>query len=81
MPTVIHNLKGYRFFFFSIDRGEPIHIHVSKGRGYAKFWLNPVELARSRNFRGHELNEIIVLIEENREQIERSWREHFSGEN
>lgn len=81
MPTVIRNLKGNRFFFFSLDRGEPIHIHVSKGRGYAKFWLDPIELARSRNFRSHELDEIKRLIEENREEIERSWREHFSREN
>ncbi len=81
MPTAIHNLKGYRFFFFSLDRGEPIHIHVSEGRGYAKFWLNPIELARSRNFRSHELEEIKRLIDENKDEIERRWREHFSREN
>ena len=27
MPTVFENLQGYRFFFFSLDRGEPMHIH------------------------------------------------------
>lgn len=81
MPTVIHNLKGYRFFFFSLDRGEPMHIHISKGRGYAEFWIDPIELERSRNFRSHELNEIRKLIEEHKEEIERSWRAHFSGEN
>ena len=80
MPTVIRNLKGYRLFFFSIDRGEPIHVHVSKARGYAKFWLDPIELARSRNFRSHELNEIIKLITENRGEIERSWHAHFNRE-
>jgi hypothetical protein len=70
MPTVFENLRGYRFFFFSLDRGEPIHIHVAQGRGYAKFWLRPQELAKSRNFRGHELNEIARVIEEHREEIE-----------
>ncbi len=78
MPTVFHKLRGYRFLFFSLDRGEPIHIHVAKGRGHAKFWMRPLELARSRNFRSHEINEIAELIEENRQEIERRWDEHFS---
>ena len=81
MPTIFHNLAGYRFFFFSLDRGEPMHVHVSKGRGYAKYWMQPLELAKSRNFRSHELNEIARLIEEHRDQIERSWNAHFNPEN
>ena len=80
MPTVFRNLRGYRFFFFSLDRGEPMHIHVARDRGYAKFWMRPVELARSRSFRSHELNVIAKLIEENREEIERRWNEHFGRE-
>ena len=80
MPTVFRNLRGYRLFFFSLDRGESIHIHVAKGRGYAKFWMSPLELARSRNLRSHELNAIEELIEENREEIERRWNEHFGRE-
>jgi len=78
MPTIIENLFGYRFFFFSLDRGEPMHVHVAKGRGYAKYWMQPLELAKSRNFRAHELNEIAKLIEEHRVEIERRWNEHFS---
>jgi len=35
---------GYRFFFFSNEGTEPPHIHVERGDGYAKFWLEPVEL-------------------------------------
>jgi hypothetical protein len=77
MPTVFHNLRGYRFFFFSLDRGEPMHIHVAKDRGYAKYWMRSLQLARSRNFRSHELNEIAKLIEEHRDEITKSWNEHF----
>lgn len=80
MPTVINNLYGYRLFFFSLDRGEPVHIHVAKGHGYAKYWLQPLTLARSRNFRDHELNEIARLVETHRNEIERKWHEHFSRE-
>ena len=36
MPTVIQ-IKGYRFFFFSNERNEPIHIHIEKADSYAKF--------------------------------------------
>lgn len=79
MPTVLHSVRGYRFFFFSLDRGEPMHIHVARGRGYAKYWMQPLELARSHNFRGHELNEIAGLIADNREEIERKWHAHFDG--
>ncbi len=70
MPTVFQNLHGYRFFFYSLDRGEPMHIHVTKDRKYAKYWLQSIELARSRNLRSHELNEIRKLIEEHRPEIE-----------
>ncbi|MBI2431807.1 MAG: DUF4160 domain-containing protein [Candidatus Hydrogenedentes bacterium] len=78
MPTVFSDIRGYRFFFFSVDRNEPMHIHVARQRGYAKFWLEPFELARTRNCRSHELNEIASLILENKAAIERKWREHFS---
>ena len=81
MPTVFRNLKGYRFFFFSLDRGEPIHIHVEKDNKHVKFWLSPLELAKSRNFRSHELSEIRKLIVNNIEDIRRKWYEHFKREN
>ena len=77
MPHIFTK-KGYRFFFFSLDRGEPIHVHVEQQRAYAKFWLSPIELARSRNFRSHQLNEIRKLIEEHRTEIEDKWHEHFN---
>ncbi len=77
MPTIFENLFGYRFFFYSVDRGEPMHVHVAKEHGHAKYWMRPLELAKSRNFRGHQLNEIARLIEEHRDEIEGAWYEHF----
>ena len=32
---------------------------------YAKFWLKPVCIARSRGFRDHELNDITEIVENN----------------
>ncbi|OQA80873.1 MAG: hypothetical protein BWY31_03875 [Lentisphaerae bacterium ADurb.Bin242] len=36
MPTVLR-IGQYRFFFFSYDLGEKIHIHVIKEKNEAKF--------------------------------------------
>lgn len=80
MPSAINDLRGYRLFFFSLDRSETVHSHVAKGRGYAKYWPQPLTLARSRNFRDHELDEIARLVETNRHEIERKWHERFSPE-
>jgi len=76
MPTVLR-IKGYRFFFFSLDRDEPIHIHVEKRDGYAKFWIKPLALARSRGFRQNELGDIRKIIERHHALIEEKWHEHF----
>ncbi len=81
VPTIFENKNGFRYFFVSLDRGEPMHIHVGQGRKYAKFWLEPVELAKSRNLRSHELAEIRKTIEENLNEIRSRWREHFGWEN
>lgn len=53
MPTVL-NIKGYRFFFYSLEGNEPPHIHVEHGDKVGKFWLNPVNLASSYGFRSHD---------------------------
>jgi hypothetical protein len=49
MPTILR-LRGYRFFFFSGEGGEPPHIHVESAENYAKFWLDI--LVGSRGFGG-----------------------------
>ena len=54
MPTLLR-WKGYRFFFWSGDRGEPPHVHVKKGAGEAKIWLDPPALAKAVDFRDHEI--------------------------
>ncbi len=76
MPVVFR--KGrYRFFFFSNENGEPIHIHVASGDQYAKFWREPIELASSSGYRTHELNEIRRSIMLNAELIRKKWHEHI----
>ena len=47
MPTILRS-GALRFFFYSLENAEPLHVHVESGDAAAKSWLEPVELARSR---------------------------------
>lgn len=76
MPTVLRE-NGFRFFFYSNEAGEPPHIHVEKEGKVAKFWLEPVELARTNGFKSHELTTIRDLILDRRNQLKDSWHEFF----
>jgi hypothetical protein len=40
MPTVLR-VDAFRFFFYSDERNEPPHIHVTSGGKSAKLWLRP----------------------------------------
>ena len=78
MPEILR-VKGYRFFFFSRESREPAHIHVEQGDRYAKFWLQPVQLAKSEGFRSSELAEIRSLVENNQNFFVEKWNEYFSS--
>jgi hypothetical protein len=78
MPTVLA-VSGLRFFFYSLEGSEPPHVHVERGQSAAKFWLAPVELARSRGFRSHEITRIRAIVIEHRVRFEEAWNEHFSA--
>ena len=66
MPTVL-NIRGHRFFFYSLEGSEPPHIHVEHGDKVGKFWLNPVRLASSYGFKSHELSKLRLMVIENKE--------------
>lgn len=76
MPTVLR-LAGFRFFFYSLEGGEPPHIHVEHGDNAAKYWLDPVQLAESHGFRSHELNRLRSLVIEHRGTFQEAWHAHF----
>ncbi len=40
MPTVLR-LQGFRFFFYSNENDEPMHVHVEKAEAVGKIWLEP----------------------------------------
>lgn len=76
MPILLR-IRGYRFFFFSMEENEPPHIHVAHAGRYAKFWLEPVSLASNRGFRSHELTVIGELVVENRVLFLEKWNAYF----
>jgi len=76
MPTIL-KVGKFRFFFFSNEGDEPMHIHVESDDKYAKFWLKPVQLAKSVGYSAKEFNEIRKLVLENANIFEERWHEHF----
>jgi hypothetical protein len=78
MPTVLED-GPYSFVFFSSDKGEPVHIHVKRDRQIAKFWLDPISLAKNRGFKEHELNQIARLVVKHQQTLLEAWHEYFSS--
>ena len=78
MPALLR-VRGYRFFFFSMEGREPPHIHVAHAGRYAKFWLEPVSVADVRGFRGHEMTEIRQIVMEKQQFFLEKWHEYFGG--
>ena len=56
----------YRMYFYSQEPNEAPHIHVDRDDQSAKFWLDPVALARNLGFGPAELRRIHRLVVENR---------------
>jgi hypothetical protein len=78
MPTVLR-WKGYRFFFYSADGGEPPHIHVRSDDKEAKLWLGDLTVAVNLGYSARELNEIVLKAREEREAFLAAWRSYFGA--
>lgn len=76
MPTVLV-IGPYRFFFVSLDYGEPPHVHIQREKMVTKFWLDPVQLEKTGGFKPQELNRIGKLVQENQPYLLERWYEHF----
>jgi hypothetical protein len=73
MPVVLR-VKGYRFWFYEADLDEPPHVHVGKDDKEAKYWMEPIALARPGRFREHELNEITRILTAYKDDILGVWQ-------
>jgi Domain of unknown function (DUF4160) len=64
-------------YFYSHEPNEPPHIHVDRDDQSAKFWLEPVALARNLGFSPAELRRIQRFVIENRNLLSEKWHESF----
>lgn len=76
MPEVFR-AEGYVFFFYSNEGQEPMHVHVRRGGGFAKFWMEPLTLDSARGLKTQELARAEALIAEHADQIREKWHEVF----
>jgi hypothetical protein len=77
MPK-IYEQNGYRFFFYSAEGDEPCHVHIKKGEGDGKIWLEP-ELKEEYlvDFKSQEKKQIRKIVQEQRDYFIQRWYEYF----
>lgn len=78
MPTIFRS-GPYRVYFVSHDMDEPPHVHVDRDDQSAKFWLDPVSLARNLGFTAVELRRVQRLVVEHRTRMLEAWHGYFRG--
>ena len=76
MPTILL-VRGWRFFFYSNERNEPIHIHCQKAEKECKYWLDTqnfnVQEVYSYRMNNKDRREVKKIIFEYFEFIEQEW--------
>ena len=76
VPTVFRS-GPYRAYFYSHEPNEPAHVHIDRDNLSAKFWLNPVALARNFGFSAVELARVQSLVAGHLNQLLEAWNGHF----
>ena len=76
MPTILL-VMGWRFFFYSNEKNEPIHIHCRKAEKECKYWLDTqnfdLQEAYSYSMNNKDKREVKKIIFEYFEFIEQEW--------
>ena len=77
MPTV-KRAGPYRIYFYSHDlENEPPHVHVDRDDLSAKFWLEPLALARNLGFSPAELREVERTLREHQQELLEQWHANY----
>jgi len=76
MPAIKGIPGPFRFFFYSFDCNEPMHVHAKRERKLCKYWLSPVQLSTNDGFNAVELNRIRSLVVRHYGRIEEASHEH-----
>ena len=86
MPTILFIL-GWRFFFYTNEGDEPIHVHFQKGEREGKLWLDidnfDLKEAHAFNLSPSDRRAVRKIVFDNFEYIVTQWlemqRERRSG--
>ncbi|BBO88503.1 DUF4160 domain-containing protein [Desulfosarcina ovata] len=78
MPTIFR-YGPYRFFFYSGDRVEPMHVHIEAEDNIAKIWLDPIRLENSGGFNRSEMGRILNIIREHQIELMEAWNGYFGS--
>lgn len=54
-------------------------MHVDRDDMTAKFWLEPVGLARNLSFKPHELRRLESIVSEHRDSLLEAWDDFFGS--
>ena len=55
------------------------HVHVDRDDLSAKFWLDPVGLARNFGFTAREVSTVQSLVETNQKELSEAWNGYFGN--
>jgi hypothetical protein len=73
LPT----LRTLRAGLAGSEEIETAHLHVTREKKVAKFWLDPVMLQKAGGFSRHELDRIARLVDQHQQHLMESWYEFF----
>ena len=77
MPTILL-LHGWRFYFYSNEGNEPMHIHAQKAERECKYWLDAdafeIQQAFAYNLSARDTREVRQIIFQNFDYIVAEWR-------
>jgi hypothetical protein len=76
MPTFLIK-NGFRFFIYSNESNEPVHVHIEKGEGEGKIWLSPVAVEYMERFKQQEINQVMQIINKETDNFIKQWNKHF----
>ena len=82
MPTILL-VMGWRFFFYSNEGTEPMHVHARKGETQCKYWVKSdiyeVEEVWSHNMTPRLRREVRKIIFDHFEYIVGEWNKSFGA--
>jgi len=79
MPTLLRS-GPYRVYYYSHEPNERAHVHVDRDDLSAKFWLDPIGLARNLGFAAHELRRIERMLTRHERELLEAWNERFGNQ-